>query len=44
MEKKCFSKIVALTVDADTPSKAAAFKNNADGSEPVIKFSHSQQD
>lgn len=31
-------------MDADAPPEAVAFENNADGSEPVIQFSHSQQD
>lgn len=43
-EEKCFSKIFALTMDADVPPEAVTFKNNSDGSEPVIQFSHSQQD
>lgn len=43
-EETHFSKIFALTMDADVPPEAVAFKNNADGSEPVIQFSHSQQD
>lgn len=43
-EEKCFSKIFALTTDADVPPETVAFKNNADGSEPETQLSHSQQD